>query len=163
MTEAEDGDGGAIVGMIRPDPKGGNAPLFRVIRKRDNPEYQHHEVPDAEAPDVRPCAHPRFILDERWMTVTCGECKAKIEPFAAIMVYADWWERHKQQAMMAQMAERRLYIAELRRLSRLRGLTDDERKEVRAAIDNYRLTTEEVRDLARRTEKTYNQRRNANA
>lgn len=71
-----------IVGEIAPQPEQGPRPLF-VIHRNDRPWE----------PALPGCAHGSFRLNTEWLTVTCGECGEKIEPFAALMVYATCHEK----------------------------------------------------------------------
>lgn len=137
------GAGGFVAGVIIPAKTEGEKPTFEIVpRGRWNrPE-----------PDVRPCEHSRFILDEEWATVTCGTCREKVDPFAALLWYARIYEsRIKHEFQRVQEAEKNLHAEELRRLSKLRDASEDERKEIADLLARrYERTLTEMRDTARR-------------
>jgi hypothetical protein len=113
---------GEIAGRILPDPKGGK-PLFQVMRG-------YHAYGSDEMAGVRPCAHPSYILDPDWMTVTCGECKERLEPFAVLIKYSEWWSEMDHRRDHAEAAAYRLNVAQLRHWSRIGFLTNEEKAEV---------------------------------
>lgn len=50
--------------------------------------------------NVRPCNHPKLVLDDRYSTVTCEECGTKVDAFAALALFVDQWARYAAQARM---------------------------------------------------------------
>lgn len=104
-------------------------PIFTIIRGG----HRYRE----SVKDVRPCDHPRFILDTKWATVTCAECKETLSAFACLLAYAEWWEQFKNRESFAEAAEKKLHVTELRRIAKLRALTDDERTEVAVVLDTH--------------------------
>jgi hypothetical protein len=148
-----------IVGIIEPGDDGGAA-TFRIIRRIGGARGEQHELGSDDA-GVRPCAHPRFILDERWSTVTCGECKQVVDAFSALMRYAEWSEQWRRDRGLAEAAEQRLQITVLRSLARKRCFTDEERRELNGAIQNYRphRTARELEVIVRKFEALERDRR----
>lgn len=141
---------GELVGAIRPGPNG-EPPLFRIIRHDD-------EVRDA-GPNVRPCDHRQFIVDAKFSTVTCGKCHTQVPPCAALIILIEHWDRVICDRQTAADAEKRAHVAELRRLGRLRCMTDEERAEIATAVNSYRLTHHDAALLASRFRKVESARR----
>src|SRR5690606_11972783 len=98
-----------IVGEIQPGREG-EAPTFKIIR--------HEWEPLATDPNVRPCEHGQFVLDPKWATVTCGKCQGRVDPFAALLLFAEWYDTLKRRWERAEEAERRLHREHLRDLRR---------------------------------------------
>jgi hypothetical protein len=146
---------GEIVGQIRPGFDGG-APLFKIIRRRDVLTGYGSEGNE----NVRPCDHASFILDEKFATVTCGECKTQVDAFSVLMWYAEWGEKWKMHRLMSERAEKDVYVALLRQMSKRVALTDDERKEVKTAIrDSYRIPINDLKILERKISNVLSNRR----
>lgn len=142
-----------IVGEILPGADG-EPPVFKIIR-------DDYELSTA-GPNVRPCAHGKFILDEKWATVTCGECHQHVDAFSALMHYAEWGKKWKRQRAFAEQAERSLQLAELRRLRNLRDCTPEDCKEIEAAIrDGWRIELAKLRELTRRVDRAVRAIKNA--
>lgn len=148
---------GTIAGTIEPNPNGGK-PIFRIIRKYSNPDAASIELGHEDA-GVRPCAHPSFILDERWATVTCAECKERVDAFSALIRYAEWWEQFQHRRAMHEQAERSLHHTRLRTLARHRCFSDAEQAEMLDATQSGRLGLPELRELVRRMEGLERERR----
>jgi len=127
MTSAD-----GVVGSIQPSPDGG-APLFKILRRECDPSE----------PNVRPCEHARYTLDEKFATVTCGKCGEHVDPFSVLLRFAEWQEKWKRDMRAAQGAEQRLHIEELRRLRGLRATTQAEAAEINAALDKWAWNTSE--------------------
>ena len=141
-------DDGHVVGSIAPGPDTASPPLFKVIPS------------GMEKYDKDVCQHSAFKLSEKWSAVTCGHCGERLDPFAVLMQYAAWWQTFDNRRMEAESAEKRMHEANLRRLKRLRYVTDEEREEIAAALDDWphpRLG--ELREMSRRIEKEYDRRR----
>ncbi len=102
--------------------------------------------------DVRPCEHGKFILDEEWATVTCGKCKQRVDPFAALMYYARFYqERIAWRFRELESSEKSLHQAELKRLSRLRDATDEEKREISGLTDwHSKATLDDLREAVQR-------------
>jgi len=146
----DDRETGFVAGMIFPTPAG-SKPLFKIIRDHERPPEK-----------IRPCDHPNFVLDQKWATITCGECGQKLDPFSVMMCYAEWWNEMQRHSSHMKEAEKQLHIAELRRLRKLRDTTPDEVAEIEKAMaDRWSLTLEEAKEIRDRLEKTSNQRRYA--
>ena len=138
---------GGIVGTIRPSPDG-DSPVFEIVRK------------DRTDEDVRPCEHSAFKLDERWGTVACGKCKERVDPFAALLRFAEWWEALEHRRRAVQDAEKRLLRVELQRLKRMRDTTPDEVAEIEAAMARYWSTpVADLREIERRIRRAARERK----
>lgn len=145
--------GAGVVAEIAPGPEGG-PPLFKILR-------HDYEVQEA-GPNVRPCPHPSFVLDQKWATVTCAECRERVDSFAALMRYAEWMERFKSRQAMAEDAEKRMHVAHLRALRRRRALTDEQRAEIDTALAReWKLSSVELEALSRRMERAVRDAREA--
>lgn len=144
-----------LVGRIIPDVRGG-APQF-VILRRDEARYRT----DDELAGVRPCDHPRFILDAKWNTVTCGKCKERLDPFAALLRYAEIQERLDLHRELHNQAAVRNYVAIIRREMRRVTITPEERAEAEAIIrrHTYGSDVEPVKACADKLEKANRERR----
>ncbi|MBA2670572.1 MAG: hypothetical protein H0U67_09390 [Gemmatimonadetes bacterium] len=144
-------DNGMVVGVIHPAKSETERPEFEIIRRdgwRD---------PGAE---VRPCEHAKFILDERWSTVTCGKCKERVDPFSAIMYYAEKYQEIRRRHDWMVEAEKSLHTAELKRLSRLRDATEEERYEIaRLTGWSFKGGVEDLREAADRIRRTIGERK----
>lgn len=137
-----------IAGTIRPS-YGGGPPIFKIVRHES-------DLRDA-GPNVRPCPHGEYVLDTQFMTVTCGLCHQRVEPFAALLTYAEWGERWRNQAAFAEQAERTLHMAFLRKLRDLRITTPARRAEIVAVLENpYRVRIDELQRLTSAIEKENN-------
>lgn len=136
-----------IVGQIEPG-KDGDRATFKIIRNLG---------PDRERSG---CEHGRFVLDERWATVTCGQCNERVDPFAALMRFAEWWQELQRHRRSMEEAEKRLLGESLRRLRRLRDITDTEKQEVDAMLDHWwQATTDAARSLERRVSAAISERK----
>jgi hypothetical protein len=143
---------GELVGAIRPGPDG--EPTFRIVRR------EARMYTEREAENVRPCEHHAFILDEKFATVTCGECKSKIDAFAALMLYAEWFERLKHKQYHAESAEKQLYVSLIRQQAKRQALTDDERAEIGEWLRlHYRASLTDTKKFQSRFEKVLAERR----
>jgi hypothetical protein len=146
-----------LVGAIRPSPDG-EKPLFRVVRREARMQWEE------DAAGVRPCDHPNYILDEKWQSVTCGECRERLDAFAVLLTHAEYTIRMKHERQRAEYAERDLQVAELRRLSRLRSLTPDESAEIEKALVRSRfiggdsLSLSELREISHRVRRQISER-----
>lgn len=96
-----------IIGEIRIGPDD-RPVVVRVIDARDN------------FTGTRECEHGDFTLDRRWSTVTCGRCGREVQPFDALCVFAEHWDRLKRQEERAEEAERKLHLEHLRTYARRR-------------------------------------------
>jgi hypothetical protein len=124
----KDSGGGVIIGVIHPPETPGALPLFTILKRGSyEDEYQR---PDEE------CHHGAFVLDERWQTVKCGLCGAKVEPFAALMTFGEWYE--KLRAKQSELTWDRIDSLRktLRAIRDRVALTDEDRREISNAI-NY--------------------------
>lgn len=140
---------GRIVGEIIPQPDGGG-PVFRIVNR------ESHNA----GPNIRPCDHSEFVLDEKWATVTCGKCGERVDAFSALLVFAKWEERWRHQEQMAKEAEKRIHVAELRRLSRLRSVTPDEREEIERLLSrHWSLDPTTLRDAYRKISRNARERK----
>lgn len=136
-------DGGLVVGIIHHAKDDTEKPEFEIIR-RDG--YQSFTNP-------RPCEHGKFILDEKWASVTCGKCKERIDPFAALMHYAANFQAIERRHVQMVEAEKSNHFSELKRLSRLRDATEDERDEIAkltgwsfdGTVEDLRVATNGIR------------------
>lgn len=79
---------------------------------------------------VRPCEHPRFILDDEWKTVTCGECRQLVDAYSALRMYAKWYQRIRREHEDTQHAEWALLAADVRKMLKRRQFTDEERTSI---------------------------------
>lgn len=150
MSENDDGPRitPKVAGRIEPDGHGGRR--FTIVGRRSG------EAPPA---NVRPCPHPRFILDDEWNTVTCGKCGERLDPYAALRSYADWWSEFEFRRTMAESASKDLYADLLRQLARRRGATEAEREEIRELVGMRQFRPlEELKDAHRRIERAINER-----
>ena len=138
-----------IVGTIRPSPDG-DGPVFEIVRK------------DRTDGEVRPCEHGRFKLDERWGTVTCGKCKGRVDPFAALLRFAEWFEALDHRRQMVQEAEKRLLVESLRRLKRLRDTAPEEVTEIEAMLARrWSVPVADMRALNDRVRRSVSERKYA--
>ena len=146
-----------LVGRIMPDAKGGK-PTFVVLR-RDDARYRH----DDEMAGVRPCAHRRFILDAKWNTVTCAECKERLDAFPVLLRYAEWQEEMEMKRDLANHASVRLYAGLIRDRMRRTSVTPEERAEAEEVLQRhgYGHDVEAVKACADKLEKIISQRRQA--
>lgn len=110
-----------VIGEIVPAADEKDRPTFRIIQ-----ENQTWDI----GPNVRPCNHLHYALDDKWSTVTCEDCGERLTAYSVLRDYARWQEKYKAQAQLAEQAEKRMLVTNLRRLSRLRATTPDERKEI---------------------------------
>lgn len=108
MTELGD----SVVGEI--GPGGPGQPVFRRVHTSDS-------VRRVEVPNVRPCEHNHFVLDEKWRTVTCGRCQQQVDSFGLLVDYADWEDAWRLRQRSAEQAERRMILECLRSMSRTRA------------------------------------------
>lgn len=44
-------------------------------------------------PDIEPCSHPTYSLDDQWNTVHCAKCKERLDPYVILRSHAHYWER----------------------------------------------------------------------
>jgi hypothetical protein len=93
------GDNGTT-GHVPGDGPGG-ATTFRIIQRG------HLTLLDGDA-FVRPCPHLQLVLDERWETVTCEDCRQQVSAFAALMIYVQQRERIHWEQKAAEDAQRDL-------------------------------------------------------
>lgn len=141
-----------VLGTIRPGENPGDPPIFTIVRGGW----------DAREAGVRPCEHHHFVLDPQWSTVTCKDCGDKVEPFAALLHYARWFDRFRARAEQAAHAEKRLTVARLRRLRGLRACAEADRAEIETAIrEEHRRSPESLATLANRVERATNEARAA--
>jgi hypothetical protein len=142
---------GFVAGVIHPSPDGG-APLFKVVHRNETWNLGEN---------VRPCDHGNFVLDARWATVTCGECKTQVDPFSALMSFADWWGELTHRQSMAEEAERRMLRQSLRGLAAKVDAKPDE-AEIRALADrSWGMPIHELRAEHRRLDRAASERRRA--
>lgn len=140
---------GEIVGRITPSGEDGEPPLFEKIPRhfRRDPEE---------------CQHSGFKLDEKWGTVECGKCGARLDPFSVLLQYADWWDYFIREKRSKEAAEQNLHKEQARRLKRLRDCPDDAKAEIgRALNDWHRLDVKTTRALVRKVEKLVRERKRA--
>lgn len=114
---------GRIVGIIHRVKDETEKPEFEIIRREAMSWQQPPE-------NVRACQHGKFILDEKWATVTCGRCGEKVDAFSALMYYALNHQATEQQYDRMVAAEISMHNEELKRLARLRDATEENRKEI---------------------------------
>jgi hypothetical protein len=134
------GDSGRIVGVIHQAKADDEKPEFTIVRRDLYPGQNE-----------RKCEHGKFILDEQWATVECGLCGERVEPFAALMSLATHWQRIEQARYRAIEAEKATHRAELKRLSRLRDATDEEKAEIqRLAGWGFGGTVKDLREATSR-------------
>lgn len=131
MSERIDGQ---VIGTIEPAAEPGEPPLFRIIR-----EYERQPSEPSE------CDHPAFTLDEKWATVTCSKCNERLDPFAVLRNYANWWERIENRRQMYVETHKKLIVDELRRLRRSVSATDEHVARVDELISvRWRLKLDEL-------------------
>lgn len=153
MADAGNGGGGRegfVMAVIIPGPEG-ESPTFKILR-----DHQRDE-------NIRPCDHRSFVLDEKWMTVTCGECGDRVDAFAALMKYADWWQKMESRRAQMEEAEKNMLRESLRRLSRLRAATEEERDEIARVIGwaGDSKPVAELREVERRIDRAIRERKRA--
>jgi hypothetical protein len=141
---------GEIVGTISLDDEG--KPFFTVVKQ--------YAFKSQIGPNVRPCEHRRFTLDEKWSTVTCQDCGERIDPFAALLYFCERWEDFERKRQQFIEARKRLYIASLQRLRKRVKLTPEERAEVDALLKRqWSATLEELVEVDTRLERRLYERR----
>lgn len=144
---------GFVIGRIHPVSSDSDKPEFEIIRRDAFREPEK---------DVRACAHGKFILDEQWATVTCGLCREKVDPFAALMYYALNYEATRREHQRLIEQEKSTRIAELKRLGRLRDASEENRAEIaRLTGWGFGGTVGELREAERRISREINDRRYA--
>lgn len=123
--------------------------------------------------NVRPCPHlpnHHVTLDEEWETVTCSGCGERLSAFAVLLVYARNFEHHRTMYTLTKRATNQMALASMRRVRRLRGVSDDEGSALDAAIRKAErgffgidgeIDPQEYLDLARRVERAIRERKYA--
>lgn len=135
----------SIVGRIIP-AKGDDDATFEVVRSS---RY-----------DDTKCQHRKFILDTRWNTVECGHCGERVDPFAALLTYAEWEREWRNTERAQREAAKKLLVENLRRLRRLRDVRPGEVEQINAALDkSWKLSIEELREIERPIEYAIEERR----
>ncbi|HET7322652.1 MAG TPA: hypothetical protein VFI96_09175 [Longimicrobiaceae bacterium] len=100
------------------------------------------------------------MLDDKWNTVTCARCGEKLDPYAALRSYADWWSELELKQTMADRATKDLYAETLRKLARRRAATDEEREEIKNLVAmKWSHDVETLRVATHRIERAINARR----
>lgn len=110
-----------IIGEIAPEPEAPPRPLFTILR---------NDKPWEPLPG---CKHGAFQLNTQWLTVTCGECGEKVEPFAVIMAYAEWWEKMEARSRRLEWQHVDVLREQLRAIKDRVALNDADRAEIRRA------------------------------
>ncbi len=124
------------IGAAEPPP-----PLFRVIARGALSLI-------GDDKEIRPCEHPRFILDDGMLTVTCGECKQRVEPYAALRTYATWWIALERKRADAEHAEWSRLVQAIREMAKRRMFSDAERETIRRNSWAYgKGSLQEMREL----------------
>lgn len=117
-----------IVGSIKSLPE---RPVFEIVGR---------DQTWTSRPEVRPCDHPGFILDAKWASVTCNACGERLDPFAVLMMSAEWSKRLEDQRQELEYAEKRVHLATLQKLSLDPDITGEEE----VLIDNLRVARRSV-------------------
>lgn len=120
---------------------------------------------------VRPCDHHSFILDDKWNTVTCSECKAKVDPYSALRAYASWYEKLQRKRENAEHAEWSLLAKSIREMLKRRCFTDEERETMKrqthlyglGSLKGIRTLHEEVTERVRLSKRENRQQRKSGA
>jgi hypothetical protein len=128
--------GGYIAGIIKPSDSPDEPPTFQIVERRTI----------SVDPDVRPCEHRRFLLDEKWKTVTCEACKERVDPFAALMSFATWYKDLEHKRQMQEEAERNLHRAHARQVAARKGLTPEESAALEGGQERTPAATADARD-----------------
>lgn len=110
---------------IELQPPDADKPLFTIVRR--GPLTLLNSAAAADAAGVRPCSHSRFFLDDEWMTVTCAECKQRVEPYAVLRFNAGIIEKSQHERRMKEHAELRLLQSGIREMLKRSCFTDEER------------------------------------
>ena len=153
---SEGSAGGFVVGVIHRAKDDTEKPEFEIIR-RDTSGWAS---PPPES--VRACQHGKFILDEQWATVTCGRCGEKVDPFSALMHYAQNYQAIERRHEQMVAAETGMHKEELKRLARLRDATDEDRREVERLTGwSFKGGVNELREAARRIRREISDRKHA--
>jgi hypothetical protein len=139
---------GYIAGIIQPSDNPDEAPTFQIVSRLD-------VRVDA---DVRPCEHRKFILDEKWKTVTCEACKDRVDPFAALLSFATWYKQLEHKRQMQEHAEANLLRQTAAALRRRRGLTDEEKADL-DKVKAHEMPLAEMRQAVKRIERALNHRK----
>lgn len=154
-TAEESAHDPAVVGHIPlavPVSPAAPRPLF--TRVPGNAGGRPHPALRDAPPDTRPCDHGRFVLDDEWLTVTCGECGERLDPYAVLRRHAVWWEEFAHREARAEEAEKRFHVEELRRLRRLRGTSPEDVAAIDAALGQaWRHSAHDLAALSRRIER----------
>lgn len=127
--------------------------MFRIVRRHDPVGGR------GVGPNVRPCEHPHFVLDEKFSTVTCEKCGERLQPFDILLQHAEYWERMLRDRDAAYEAHERLLVEQMRRLIALKSVSAEERSALEAAVrraagwsndDSPRTRQREFQDLVSR-------------
>lgn len=126
--------------------------------------HRASELADKLRPDERPlfkegrpavggCQHEHFELDDQWKTVTCTDCGERLDPFAVLAAHARWWRQLERKKLSADAATRTMITENLRRLRRLRDVTDLEISQIDELLHRGDgVTLQELSAASRRIE-----------
>lgn len=114
---------------ITPDD---DASIFRIVGRGPL------RLVDGDNAGVRACTHPRYVLDDEWMTVTCDVCKERLEPYAVLRANAGYCAKIRRERMLTEQAEWRFLAASCRdMLKRSCFKNDPERDHLRGSTYFY--------------------------
>lgn len=133
-------DESKVIGSIDLAPEPGERPLFTILR---------NDKPWEPLPG---CAHGSFELNTEWLTITCGKCREKIEPFAVLMAYATWYEKIEARSRSLERQHIGFLREQLGALRERVALSDADREEIRRArhTTSKDTTVEKLTALLRR-------------
>ena len=146
---SDDGVAGVILPEITlKDGKPPKKPLFKVER---GGMYEF---------DPDNCQHGPFILNDKWKVITCDTCGEKLDPYAVVSQYAEWWDRFASRKAGAEVAEKNMYVANLRRMRRLRSVTEEERDEMDGVLTSvWNAKRDDCMEMSVRIERAIRERK----
>lgn len=155
MSDSDQQIGAAILGEIL-----GNIPddLFRVVER--GPLFLH----DPRNDGVRPCDHRKYVLDDELVVVRCADCKERLEPYAVLRRYAEWFDDLKRMRDNAQHSRWHATGQRIRNMLDRSCFTEAERDDYRRRTHLYgKGALEEIQRIEKEVEDRVNAARQQRA
>lgn len=126
----DDADVISLADKLNPPPEPEPTKLFTVVERGGYLSLLDRET----MAGVRPCEHRSYILDDEWSTVTCGECKAKLDPYAVLRQHAKIWQKIRSERAHYIRAHVDLLRASCHDMLRRSCFDDAERKRLKSRL-----------------------------